>query len=29
MTAAERDALAGLLIVDPELRRSRFAWLRD
>lgn len=29
MTDAERDALAGLLAVDPELRRSRFAWLRD
>ncbi len=29
MTDAERDTLAGLLIVDPELRRSRFAWLRD
>jgi Domain of unknown function (DUF4158) len=29
MTDAERDTLAGLLTVDPELRRSRFAWLRD
>ena len=29
MTDAERDTLAGLLIVDLELRRSRFAWLRD
>jgi hypothetical protein len=29
MTDAERDSLAALLIVDPELRRSRFAWLRD
>src|SRR5271155_5370176 len=25
----ERNTLAGLLTVDPELRRSRFAWLRD
>jgi hypothetical protein len=25
----ERDTLARLLTVDPELRRSRFAWLRD
>jgi TnpA family transposase len=25
----ERDTLTGLLVVDPELRRSRFAWLRD
>src|SRR3984885_1016255 len=29
MTDAERDTLAGLLAVDPDLRRSRFAWLRD
>ena len=29
MTDAERDILAGLLAVDPDLRRSRFAWLRD
>ncbi len=29
MTDAEQDTLAGLLTVDPELRRSRFAWLRD
>ncbi len=29
MTDAERDTLAALLAVDPELRRSRFAWLRD
>ena len=25
----ERDTLERLLAVDPELRRSRFAWLRD
>jgi TnpA family transposase len=25
----ECDTLTGLLAVDPELRRSRFAWLRD
>jgi TnpA family transposase len=25
----ERETLTGLLAVDPELRRSRFAWLRD
>ena len=29
MTDAECDTLAELLTVDPELRRSRFAWLRD
>ena len=29
LTDAERDALESLLAVDPELRRSRFAWLRD
>jgi TnpA family transposase len=29
MSDAEQDTLAGLLTVDPELRRSRFAWLRD
>jgi TnpA family transposase len=29
MTSAEQDTLAKLLTVDPELRRSRFAWLRD
>lgn len=29
LTIAERDALEKLLAVDPELRRSRFAWLRD
>jgi hypothetical protein len=29
MTDAERNSLAALLTVDPELRRSRFAWLRD
>lgn len=29
LTTAERDALEKLLTVDPELRRSRFAWLRD
>jgi TnpA family transposase len=29
LTVAERNALEKLLIVDPELRRSRFAWLRD
>jgi hypothetical protein len=28
LTAAERDALEKLLAIDPELRRSRFAWLR-
>src|SRR4051812_30524004 len=26
---SERDTLTGLLAVDPDLRRSRFAWLRD
>ena len=29
LSDAERDTLARLLAVDPELRRSRFAWLRD
>jgi hypothetical protein len=29
LTEAEREALDALLTVDPELRRSRFAWLRD
>jgi hypothetical protein len=29
LTAAEREALEKLLAIDPELRRSRFAWLRD
>jgi hypothetical protein len=29
LTAAERDALEKLLAIDPALRRSRFAWLRD
>ena len=29
LSNAERDTLARLLTVDPELRRSRFAWLRD
>jgi len=29
LTAAERAALEKLLAIDPELRRSRFAWLRD
>jgi hypothetical protein len=29
MTDAERDTLARLLTVDPGLRRSRLAWLRD
>ena len=29
LTDAERDALESLLTVDPEVRRSRFAWLRD
>ena len=29
LTAEERDALEKLLTVDSELRRSRFAWLRD
>ena len=29
LSDAERDTLTGLLAVDPELRRSRFAWLRD
>jgi hypothetical protein len=29
LTEAERAALDALLTVDPELRRSRFAWLRD
>ena len=29
MSESERGALTGLLSVDPELRRSRFAWLRD
>ena len=29
LTATERDALEKLLTIDPELRRSRFAWLRD
>ena len=29
LTEAEREALDALLAVDPELRRSRFAWLRD
>jgi hypothetical protein len=28
LTAAERAALEKLLVIDPELRRSRFAWLR-
>ncbi|MGA8757849.1 MAG: hypothetical protein WB611_16215, partial [Stellaceae bacterium] len=28
LSNAERDTLARLLTVDPELRRSRFAWLR-
>ena len=29
LTESERAALDALLAVDPELRRSRFAWLRD
>jgi hypothetical protein len=29
LTDQKRDALERLLTVDPELRRSRFAWLRD
>jgi TnpA family transposase len=29
LSDAEHDTLARLLAVDPELRRSRFAWLRD
>lgn len=29
MSDAERTALTELLTVDPKLRRSRFAWLRD
>jgi TnpA family transposase len=29
LTDAERNALESLLMVDPEMRRSRFAWLRD
>jgi hypothetical protein len=29
MSESERGTLTGLLSVDPELRRSRFAWLRD
>jgi TnpA family transposase len=29
LTEIERGALEALLAVDPELRRSRFAWLRD
>jgi hypothetical protein len=29
ITEAERAALDGLLVTDPTVRRSRFAWLRD
>ena len=29
LTDAARDAIERLLRVDPEVRRSRFAWLRD
>ena len=29
ITEAERVALDGLLVTDPAVRRSRFAWLRD
>ena len=29
LTAAEREALEKLLAIDPDLRCSRFAWLRD
>jgi hypothetical protein len=29
LSDSERNMLTGLLVVDPELRRSRFAWLRD
>jgi hypothetical protein len=29
LNTGERDALEKLLAIDPELRRSRFAWLRD
>ena len=29
LSDSERDTLTGLLAVDPQLRRSRFAWLRD
>jgi hypothetical protein len=29
LTTAERVAIEKLLTLDPELRRSRFAWLRD
>jgi hypothetical protein len=29
LSDSERDTLTGLLAVDPELRCSRFAWLRD
>ena len=29
LTHTERAALDGMLVTDPALRRSRFAWLRD
>ena len=29
LTDAERRSLEALLVTDPEVRRSRFAWLRD
>jgi hypothetical protein len=29
LSDSERDTLTGLLALDPELHRSRFAWLRD
>ena len=29
LTDAKRDALDKLLVLDPNVRRSRFAWLRD
>ena len=29
LARSERDALESVLMVDPELRRSRFVWLRD
>jgi hypothetical protein len=28
-SAFERAVLEKLVVIDPELRRSRFAWLRD
>jgi len=29
LTDAKRDAVDKLLVLDPNVRRSRFAWLRD